>query len=101
MAKNTIRLSGRLPLLRSKKDALVQTIATTETKDDIKKIRLDTYVRTYLAEEIRIEAQLRNLDGFSRFLDVVAQLNAEPLNKAKIARYAKISPGSFAREGKG
>ena len=47
---------------------------------------LRTYVETYLKEEIKQEALVRNLDVFVRFLDLAAQLNAEPTNYSKLAK---------------
>lgn len=44
-----------------------------------------SYVGTYLKEEIQAESLVRNLGGFSRFLDVVALMNGEELNYAAIS----------------
>ncbi len=52
---------------------------------------LQTYVAVYLQEEIQREAQLRNLEGFSRFLDLAAADNGQPLNFSRIARNAGLS----------
>lgn len=46
---------------------------------------LRTYVETYLKEEIKQEALVRRIDVFVRFLDLAAQLNAEPINYSKLA----------------
>lgn len=67
-----------------------------ETDAEIKTLRLDSYVKTYLAEEIRLESEIRNIEGFNRFLDVVAQLNSTPVNMSKIAKAANISQGSVS-----
>ena len=47
---------------------------------------LDTYVKTYLEEEIQQEALVRHLQHFYRFLEVVAIVNGEILNMSNIAR---------------
>ena len=47
---------------------------------------LDTYVKTYLEEEIQQEAFVRHLQHFYRFLEVVAIVNGEVLNISNIAR---------------
>jgi uncharacterized protein len=47
---------------------------------------LDAYVGTYLKEEIQQEALVRQLDRFSRFLELAAQTHAEPVNFSKMAR---------------
>lgn len=52
---------------------------------------LEAYRDTYLAEEIRNEGFVRNLDGFARFLDVAALMNAQVLNVTGIARDAGVS----------
>ncbi len=46
---------------------------------------LRAYVGTYLQEEIQAESLTRNLQGFSRFLDVVGFNNGEELTYAGIA----------------
>jgi predicted AAA+ superfamily ATPase len=56
-----------------------------------KRERLRAYVNTYLREEIRQEGLLRNLGGFSRFLDIAASQNSELVNYSDIARDCQIS----------
>ncbi len=51
-----------------------------------KKSQLITYVDTYLKEEILAEGIVRNLDPFSRFLEVAALYSAQTLNMANISR---------------
>ena len=46
------------------------------------------YVRLYLREEIQIEALVRNLPGFARFLPVAGILHGQTLNVASLARDA-------------
>lgn len=51
------------------------------------KIRLlESYVNTYLKEEVQQEALVRNLDSFLRFLEVSANLNGQVLNLTNISR---------------
>lgn len=47
---------------------------------------LDAYVETYLKEEIKEEALVRNVGDFSRFLEVAGQMNAQVLNFENISR---------------
>jgi predicted AAA+ superfamily ATPase len=47
---------------------------------------LDSYVTTYLREEIAQEALTRNLESFVRFLEVAALMNAQTLNISNISR---------------
>jgi hypothetical protein len=42
--------------------------------------RLAAYVQTYLKEEIKAEALVRNLPGFARFLPVAALCHAQVVN---------------------
>lgn len=52
---------------------------------------LESYVQTYLKEEIQQETRIRDLLGFSRFLKVSAILNAQQLNLSNIARECGVS----------
>ena len=52
---------------------------------------MQAYVGNYLQEEIREEAQLRNLRTFSRFLDAAALTNGELVNFTNIASDCGIS----------
>ena len=47
---------------------------------------LDAYVNTYLREEIRGEALVRNFVHFARFLQVASVCNGQQLNFANVAR---------------
>jgi predicted AAA+ superfamily ATPase len=49
---------------------------------------LEAYVQTYLREEIRAEAVVRNLPGFVRFLPVAALFHGQVVNVSGIARDA-------------
>ncbi len=49
---------------------------------------LEAYVQTYLREEIRAEALVRNLPGFVRFLPVAALFHGQVINVSGIARDA-------------
>lgn len=55
---------------------------------------LRAYVTTYLAEEIRAEALVRNLGNFSRFLTVAALAAGQTTNVSNIARDAAVSRDS-------
>ena len=53
--------------------------------------RLEAYTQLYLKEEIQAEALVHNLQGFARFLPVVALFHAQTLNVSSIARDAGIA----------
>lgn len=60
--------------------------------DDISPERtLKAYVGTYLQEEIQLEALVRNLQGFMRFLEIAAQMHGEPINFSSIGRETGVS----------
>jgi len=53
--------------------------------------KLQSYIGNYLQEEIREEAQLRNLRTFTRFLDIAALTNGEIVNFTNIAAECGVS----------
>ncbi len=52
---------------------------------------LESYVETYLKEEIQEEALVRKVDAFIRFLDIAGQMNGEPTNFLEISRDCHVS----------
>ncbi len=52
---------------------------------------LESYVATYLQEEIQQEALTRSLDSFVRFLKVAAILNAQIVNVSGVARDSGVA----------
>ena len=57
---------------------------------------LETYASTYIQEEIRAEGYIRNLQTFSRFLEVAALSHGEVINYAKIGSDAGVPPRTVA-----
>lgn len=53
--------------------------------------RLQAYVGDYLHEEIALEAQLRNISSFTRFLEVAAMSDGEMINFTNIASDCGVS----------
>ena len=51
---------------------------------------LKSYVNLYLREEIRMEALVRNLPGFARFLPIVALFHAQSINFTSIGRDSHV-----------
>lgn len=72
------------------KYGLLPLVVTEQSKKDKIEV-LDSYVKTYLEEEIQQEALVRNLQNFYRFLEVVAIVNGEVLNMSNIARDVGIA----------
>ncbi len=52
---------------------------------------LEAYVENYVAQEIRQEAVVKNLDSFSRFLEVAATVNAQVVNVSGVSRDAAVA----------
>ncbi|MCY4656863.1 MAG: DUF4143 domain-containing protein [Gammaproteobacteria bacterium] len=52
---------------------------------------LRSYGLTYLSQEIQAEAQVQNIGGFSRFLEIAARQNGQPTNMTKIAQDAQVA----------
>jgi len=52
---------------------------------------LEAYAENYLTQEIRHEALAKNLESFTRFLEVAALVNAQVTNVAGIARDAGVA----------
>jgi predicted AAA+ superfamily ATPase len=52
---------------------------------------LEAYVANYIREEIQQEAMVRNLESFSRFLEVAALMNGQVANVAGLARDAAVA----------
>lgn len=51
---------------------------------------LQSYVHTYIREEIKEEGLVRNTEPFIRFLEVAGIVNGQMLNKGNIARDAQV-----------
>ncbi len=66
-------------------------LSINASDDDAREEFLRAYVTTYLAEEIRAEALVRDLGGFSRFLEIAALAAAQTTNVSGIARDAGVS----------
>lgn len=75
------------------------TLPAIWTEEDHREKRktLQSYAATYLKEEIQAEALTRNLEGFSRFLFVVAAEAGKFLDLSKLAAAANIPRQSAVR----
>lgn len=62
-----------------------------------KELLLSSYGATYLKEEVQAEALTKNIEGFSRFLFVVASKNGEFLDYSKLGSQASISQKTATR----
>jgi predicted AAA+ superfamily ATPase len=66
-------------------------LAVTAASDRAREDYLRAFVTTYLAEEIRAEGLVRDLGGFSRFLDVAALAAGQTANVSALSRDAGVS----------
>lgn len=58
---------------------------------------LTSYASTYLREEIQAEALVKNIEGFSRFLDVTAASSAQLLDLSKLSTQARVARQTVLR----
>jgi uncharacterized protein len=79
-----ILLYGSLPGIR------------TEINEAVRETDLYSYVTTYLEEEIRAEAAVRNVGHFSRFLEVAAGESGKQLNFTRLSQDVGISDTTIA-----
>ncbi len=63
----------------------LQGLSDNEARETLK-----AYVEIYLREEIQMEALVRNLGGFTRFLDLVGAYSGEILNFSSLAKEAGL-----------
>ena len=66
---------------------LPQVLTEKEARLEI----LEAYAGTYLREEIKEEALTRNVDAFSRFLDIASLANGQVTNLSSISRDAAVA----------
>jgi predicted AAA+ superfamily ATPase len=74
--------------------SLPEILLTSYVKD--KEIDLKTYVGTYLDEEIRAEAAVRNLSKFSRFLALAAIESGNIVNLSKVSQEIGVAHTTIA-----
>ncbi|MDI6731605.1 MAG: AAA family ATPase [Candidatus Margulisbacteria bacterium] len=60
-------------------------------KEELAQEFLRSYITTYLREEIKAEALVRNLQGFQNFLDVAAAQFAEQVNFSDMGRQCSVA----------
>lgn len=68
----------------------------TEQDSQAKEIDLNSYVSTYLEEEIRAEAIVRNVGSFARFLEIAAGESGKQLNFTRISQDVGVADTTIA-----
>jgi uncharacterized protein len=69
----------------------------TEENSDLNEKLLKSYAQTYLREEVQAEALTRNLEGFSRFFDIIASRSGDFIDFSKFSSLASIERTSAKR----
>ena len=64
--------------------------------DDLATPMLQSYVSTYLREEIQQESLVRAIDRFGRFLEYAGQVNGEPVNFSKLSKQIGVAGKTVA-----
>ncbi len=70
-------------------------IAALDNNDD-REMDLSSYVTTYLEEEVRAEALVRNLGSFARFLELAASESGNIINLRKLSREIGVAHTTIA-----
>jgi len=89
-------LGDRFNVRRALRQGLLPGIHLEKDSETWSKL-LRSYAVTYLKEEIQAEALTRNLEGFSRFLDVVCSRSGDFVDFTKFASLASIERMSARR----
>ena len=66
-----------------------------ETEENMFREKLLSYCKTYLEEEIRAEALVRQLPSFIKFLDLVSEENTNEINFSNISGDIGVSTGTI------
>lgn len=69
----------------------------SETSETSKQKTLRSYAATYLKEEIQAESLSRNIEGFARFLRVVASWSSTLVDYSKLASLANVNRQTVSR----
>lgn len=70
-------------------------VVLTKSKPEKEEL-LDAYVSTYLEEEIRAEAVVRNLGNFARFLELAASESGYTTNQSKLSQAIGVAHTTIA-----
>lgn len=60
-------------------------------KDSYSEVFFSSYVRTYIERDVRLLADIKNFDDFSKFFRLIGMLSAQELNSAEIGRELGIA----------
>ena len=88
---------GSIPLSWFVKYGFIPTVISNYESPEIAADILYTYVDTYLKEEVKAEAIVRNISAFSRFLELAASENTQRTNYKNISRETGVSERTIAQ----
>lgn len=91
-----LELGEKFDIDRACRQGLLPDLYLDESDSSWKKT-LRTYAATYLKEEIQAESLTRNLEGFSRFLNVAAAWSGDYVDYTKLSSLAEIERTSAKR----
>lgn len=80
-------LQDKFHLLQAINNGLIPSMYFSDPPDE----DLESYIGTYLKEEVAAEALTRNVPAFSRFLEVAALCNGRLINYTKISNDAQVA----------
>ena len=80
-------MGGDFNLLKALEFGTLPLVVDSDSPRDT----LQAYAMAYLSEEIKAEALVKNLSGFSRFLPIAAIFHGQTVNVANVARNAGVS----------
>jgi predicted AAA+ superfamily ATPase len=78
-------------LLKCLNFGMLPQVYTSEDPEE----ELESYVSTYLQEEIKAEAVTRNIQAFSEFLDIIALANGNEISYQSLASDCQVSPNTL------
>lgn len=80
-------LGSRFELETALRQGLLPVVWSSDKAAEV----LESYVALYIREEVQTEGIVRNLEGFSRFLEAVSFSQSSVLNVADVARDSEVS----------
>lgn len=68
-----------------------------DVADDLRQTALDSYLHTYIERDVRLLSEVNDLQNFSRFVQLLANLTAQEIQFSHLGREIGISPQTAQR----
>ena len=81
-----VELGSRFRMDEALQRGLLPLVVMSQEPENV----LKTYAALYVREEVQMEGLVRNIGGFSRFLEIISFSHASVLNVSNVARECKI-----------